>query len=78
MNNQLEKLRTLSLMPSFANNPDTPIAKTINKILRRKPTKSAASRRVVRTPTPRRLSIEKSKRNKRNKSKRKTSRKNTV
>ena len=34
MNSQIDNLRSLSTMPIFVNNPNTPIAKALKKILK--------------------------------------------
>ena len=68
MNIQIEQLRRLSSMPAFANNPNTPVARAVSKMLHKKPTKSANKKRA-KTPSRIRLSIEKSKRNVRVKNK---------
>ena len=77
-NSQIEQLRRLSSMPAFVNNPNTPIARAVSRMLRRKPTKSATKKRA-KTPSRNRLSVEKSKRNIRvkNKTRRNTRRVNT-
>ena len=67
-NSQIEQLRRLSSMPAFVNHPNTPIAKAVSRMLRRKPTKSVNKRRP-KTPSRSRLSVEKSKRNARVKNK---------
>lgn len=72
MDRQLTQLRELSMQPAFVNNPNTPIAKALRSMMRRKPTKSAA-RRSIKNPS--RLSIEKSKRNMRLKQTKKAKRK---
>ena len=66
MNSQIEQLRRLSSMPAFINNPNTPVARALTRMINRKPMKSAAKTRA-KTPTRNRLSIEKSKRNNRSK-----------
>ena len=75
---QIEQLRRLSSMPAFVNNPNTPVARAVSRMLRRKPTKSVNKRRP-KTPSRNRLSVEKSKRNIRvkNKTRKNTTRVNT-
>lgn len=79
MNTQIEQLRRLSSMPAFVNNPNTPIAIAVSKMLRRKPTKSANKKRA-KTSSHKRLNVEKSKRNVRvkNKTRSNTIRVNTI